>query len=193
MSRGRLNQMVLSVMLLVGAGALQACTAGAEPAAGGQIDHLMLRCQSRFLSPGGEGPVGKEGRMLGLKYWNLPPVVRPGQHVESRLAWETLSGNPNAVVFATIIGDWAPDQPIGKMYHGFLGRPGKQFEMEFEFTAPSKPGLYRIRWIFPMAFKPITCFYSQEHRGANNPGDAWWSEVTFIVQPEDQCRKRRCP
>lgn len=146
-----------------------------------QIDHLMLRCQNSYLSPGAEGPEGVEGRMLKLKYWNIPPVVLPGQEVQGRIAWETVSGNPNAVVFAAIIGDWNPTKILTEVYQGMLGQPGKQFEMAFKFTAPKMPGMYRIRWIFPMSFKPILNFYSKEDHGAEDPGNAWWSEMTFMV------------
>lgn len=141
-----------------------------------EIDHLMLRCQDSFMSPGGE--LGS----LKLSYWNLPPVVKPGQAVKSRLAWETLGGNPNAVVFAAVLGDWKPNDPLSDIHRGMLGRPGTKVKMEFQFVAPSRPGLYRIRWILPMAFKPITRFYSKEDRGAADPGNAVWSEVTFLVR-----------
>ena len=144
-------------------------------------DYLTENCQRMFLSSGAEGVAGQEGRMLRLKYWNCPPTVRPGQRVRGRIAWETVSGNPNAVVFATIVGNWEPDRPIAKMGRDHHGRPGKQFELPFEFTAPKRPGRYRIRWIFPMAFKSIDLFYSKPDHGSSDPGNAWWSEVDFVV------------
>lgn len=150
-----------------------------------QTDHLMARCQDQFLSPAGEGPVGPEGRMLKLRYWNIPPTVVPGARVKSRLVWETLSGNPNAVVFATVIGNWKPEMPLNRPYRDMHGQPGRQVELAFEFTAPTRPGCYRIRWILPMAFKPITSFYSQPDGGSDDPGNAWWSEVTFNVVGSD--------
>src|ERR1051325_4953351 len=150
-------------------------------AAQAQTDHLMARCQDQFLSPGGEGPDGEEGRMLKLRYWNMPPTVAPGAHVKSRLVWTTLSANRTAVFFATVVGIWHRDKPLARPYRGMLGEAGKEVEVAFEFTAPTRPGRYRIRWILPMAFKPITNFYSKEDGGANDPGNAWWSEVTFNV------------
>ena len=54
--------------------------------------------------------------------------------------------------------------------------------MTFEFRAPDLPGRYRLRWILPMAFKPIRHFYSQEDHGSYDPGNAWWSEKEFVVE-----------
>jgi hypothetical protein len=169
---------VVTCMLLLGPRSheIQAAAADSD-----RTDYLLRDWQHIYLSPGGDGPQGEEGRMLRLKYWNLPPTVRPGQEVKSRIVWETVSGNPNAIVFATVFGDWDPDHPIQQLYKGYLGRPGKQFECEFSFLAPSRPGRYRIRWLFPMAFRPINSFYSQENHGADDPGAAWWSEADFYV------------
>ena len=145
-------------------------------------DWLMEECQDAYLSPGAEGPNGAEGRMLRLKYFNVPPTVRPGQTVKGRIAWETLSGNPSAVVFTTLIGNWSPRQPFVESDPDVLGQAGKRFEVAFAFKAPHRPGKYRIRWIFTMAFKPIRCFYSQQDGGANDPGHGWWSEAIISVE-----------
>lgn len=145
-------------------------------------DYFLDNCQKTYLSPGGIGPTLEEGRHFRLTYWNLPRTIRPGQPIESRLSWETVSGNANAVVYVTVIGDWQPDKPLVDLYQGNQGEPGKQVERTFEFKAPQEPGRYRLRWILTQAFRPITKFYGQEHHDANDPGHGWWSEVDFYVE-----------
>ena len=112
--------------------------------------------------------------------WQMPSEVAPGQEVESAIDWQTARGNPNAVVYACVIGDWSPDEPIEQLEHGMQGSPGNDVQRTFRFRAPERPGTYRVRWILAQAFKPITSFYGKEHHGAADPGsEPWFAYETY--------------
>jgi len=123
------------------------------------------------ISPGGEYSSFK------LLYWNYPPVVRGGQKVIHRIAWERIGANPNAVLYLTVIGNWNPDEPLATLINGGFQAVGETMVAEVEFTAPQKRGIYRIRWIMAAAFSPVTNFYSKEDD--QNPV---WSEIVFRVE-----------
>ena len=154
------------------------------PAPVGRVDYLLTQCPQSYVSPGGDG-ISQDGEpCVRLSYWNVPPTVRPGETVKSSIEWETLGVNPNAVVYATVFGDWVPDDALAQLYQGLHGSVGTVVREEFQFTAPTQPGRYRLRWTYAMAYEPLPSFYSQEDGGADNPGCGWWSEVVFQVQPE---------
>jgi hypothetical protein len=106
--------------------------------------------------------------------------------VSSTIVWETDRGNPNAVIHATVLGDWAPDDVIAVLERaGSQGRAGKRFERRFSFAAPTREGNYRVRWVLTQAFRPVSRFYGKRDGGANDPGGGTWAEVHFTVTASD--------
>ncbi len=172
-----------SIVGILGA-AFTVCVLGGASANGAQpTDYLLRDSQEVYLSPGGDGPYDAEGRQFRLVYVNLPPTVRALETVKGRILWRTIGGNPNAVIYSTVIGNWKPATPLATLVSGgYQGVAGTEFERSFEFTAPKTPGKYRIRWLLNQAFAPITNFYSKEHVNSYDPGHAFWTEVELTVE-----------
>jgi hypothetical protein len=144
-----------------------------------QRDHLAENyAESRIRA--GEGR--NRGSEFRLVLWEMSDSARPAETMTSRIIWETDRGNPNAVIYATVIGDWAPSSPIAIIVNGGTqGRPGNRFERRFSFAAPRAPGTYRVRWILTQAFAPLTEFYGQARGDVNNPPGGTWAEARFTV------------
>ncbi|MBM3880787.1 MAG: hypothetical protein FJ387_13905 [Verrucomicrobia bacterium] len=128
-----------------------------------------------------------------LASWVLPALVQPGQRVQSQVTWATVSGNPNAMVYVTVLADWSPEKPLAQLYQGLQGRPGAQFDRSFEFQAPTEPGTYRLRWIAAQAFRPVTRFFGKPHGGASDPGLGYWAELPLRVGGEPEPADRPAP
>ncbi len=146
---------------------------------GAQIDLLQEKRAYARLHPG-ELPAG--GIQFQLLRFDVPKTVRPGQRVNAPASWRTTVGNANACVYVSIIGDWAPEEPLA-VHHGYQGEPGWTVTKTCSFTAPKTPGTYRLRWILTQAFRPISVFYGKEHNGAYDPGLGIWAETSFEVVP----------
>lgn len=144
-----------------------------------KVDLLLETRPYARLHPGEPPAAGMQFHML---RWDVPKTVRPGERVNSLSSWRTTVGNPNACVYVSIIGDWAPEEPLA-VHHGYQGEPGWTVTKPCAFTAPKAPGTYRLRWILTQAFKPISVFYGKEHNGANDPGLGIWAETSFEVVP----------
>ena len=151
--------------------------------AGEPVDYLLRDSAVRdengdilaaCISPGGEYSSFR------LVYWNYPPTVRPGAKLVHRIAWQRIGANPSAVLYLTVISDWQPDQPLATLINGGFQAVGEEQVGEVEFTAPRKPGTYRVRWIMAAAFSPVTNFYSKEDD--QNP---IWCEIVFKVEGKD--------
>lgn len=138
-------------------------------------DHFLIELENErvdYFHPQGGVQTGLEGDQT-VDYWNLPEVVLPGQVVHSSLGYTIREGNnPNAVVYKTILADWAPDSPIAVLEEGELEGPSRPVRKEFSFTAPGEPGLYRLRLAMTWAFRGIQGFY-----GDGPHGDSWTTGV----------------
>lgn len=144
---------------------------------GSPVD-LLLETRSYGRLHPGEPPAA--GLQFHLLRWDVPKTVRPGQRVNSLSSWRATIGNPNACVYVSIIGDWAPTEPLA-VHHGYQGEPGWTVTKPCAFTAPKTPGTYRLRWILTQAFRPISVFYGKEHKDAYDPGLGIWAETSFEV------------
>ncbi|MHC1766928.1 MAG: hypothetical protein AB9869_21935 [Verrucomicrobiia bacterium] len=144
---------------------------------GSPVDLLLETRPYARLHPGEPPAAGLQFHML---RWDVPKSVRPGQRVNTSSSWRATVGNANACVYVSIIGDWAPEEPLA-VHHGYQGEPGWTVTKNCSFTAPKAPGTYRLRWILTQAFRPISVFYGKEHNGAYDPGLGIWAETSFEV------------
>lgn len=170
----------MKTKMMLAVGAVLLLSVGSNLKAAEPVDYLLRDSAVKdvngdilapCISPGGEYGAFK------LLYWNHPPTVRAGEKVLHRIAWQRIAANPNAVLHLTVIGDWAPDQPLATLISGGFQAAGETKVGEVEFIAPRKKGTYRIRWIMAAAFSPVTNFYSKEDD--QNP---IWSEIVFTVE-----------
>jgi len=56
-----------------------------------------------------------------------------------------MSNYPNSVVYKSILGDWRPTSPIAWVEDGVLQGAIRTVRHDFNFSAPSTPGDYRMR------------------------------------------------
>jgi len=146
---------------------------------GSSSDYLAGRDSASYLPPSGGTNSGTEFRMIS---WSMPHSAAPGETVSSTIVWETARGNPNAVIYATVIGDWAPSAPLATIVNaGKQGPPGTRFDRSFNFTAPSARGSYKVRWILVQAFAPLTHFYGHADGDAYAPQGGTWSQLDLTV------------
>ena len=136
------------------------------------------------VSPnGGQWPDGNG--TCTLNYWDTPAVVSPGQWVTNQISYTVSSGNdPDAVIFKTVLAEWQPNTPIAILQNGILeGSPGTTV-LNFGYTAPTTPGIYRLRLAMTWAYAGIQHFYGDGPLdGASNPGVGRWAEVVVRVEP----------
>ncbi|MBI3879072.1 MAG: immunoglobulin domain-containing protein [Verrucomicrobia bacterium] len=134
-----------------------------------------------YYSPGGGEDPGSD--IERVDYWNLPKVVTPGQTVQSALAYTIRSNaNSNAVVYKTVLAEWQTNTPIVLLETGASQGAPRTVRQTFSFTAPSTPGLYRLRLAMTFAFQGIQHFYGDGPLGdASNPGVGHYAEVTIRV------------
>lgn len=145
----------------------------------GQTDYLARDYAAAYLAPGGGSGPGSEFELI---TWTMPDAVRPGDQVTGEIVWKTVRGNRNAVIYATLVGDWAPSSARATLVnHGMQGTAGTRFARTFQFTAPNAPGNYRVRWILVQAFAPLNNFYGRASGDAYSPPGGTWSELEFTV------------
>ena len=151
-------------------------------------DYLAGNFPASFLGRAGKPVSGSD---FVLESFVLTPYHRPvedwdrratpGLLVRVALTWSTVSrGDPNAVVWFSIFGDWQPERPLGsgRVWHGPSGdRNGAMVS----FVAPATPGRYRVRWILAEGRSPVRSFYGTPNHGPNDPGGGAWSELGFEV------------
>ena len=137
-----------------------------------------------YFSPFGGTKLGSDVRM---DYWSLPEVVAPGQTVVSTLGYSVVGGNADAIVYKTVLAEWSPTAPIAILENGELQGSPRAIEKQFTFTAPTTPGVYRLRLAITWAFKGIQNFYGDGPWGnSSNPGVGYYAEVTFRVSAPPQ-------
>ena len=113
----------------------------------------------------------------------MPESVVPGQNISAIVSYTVLGGNPNAVVYKTVLADWQPNTPIATLEKGVLQGSPRTIKKSFSFTAPIVPGRYRMRLAMTWAFRGIQSFY-----GDGPAGDSWktgvgpYCEVEFSVE-----------
>ncbi len=74
------------------------------------------------------------------------------------------------------------DSPLTVIQNGELDRPVGSVHRDFSFTAPSTPGVYRIRMAATWAYEAIQSFYGDGPKGdAWNPGVGDYTEVEIEV------------
>lgn len=113
---------------------------------------------------------------------SLPSSISPGQTGTFRVDWNRCSDcNPNAVIYSSLIGDWAPTSPLN-VRNSYFTTCGETANDTVTFTAPSQAGTYRVRWILCYAFDAIRNFCG-EHEGGNSsdPGACPYIERAFEV------------
>ncbi len=134
------------------------------------------------ISPdGGQMPDGNG--TFTLNYWNTPAVVSPGQQVTNQISYTVSSGNDtDAVIYKTVLAEWQTDTPIAVLQNGILeGNPGTTV-LTLGYTAPTTPGVYRLRLAMTWAYAGIQHFYGDGPPGdAYNPGVGRWAEVIVRV------------
>ena len=87
-----------------------------------------------------------------------------------------------AIVYKSILAEWSPDSPLTVIQNGELDRPVGSVHRDFSFTAPSTPGVYRIRMAATWAYEAIQSFYGDGPKGdAWNPGVGDYTEVEIEV------------
>ncbi|MBD3297621.1 MAG: hypothetical protein GF341_03120 [candidate division Zixibacteria bacterium] len=134
----------------------------------------------------GPGPCENTGSEPGpsLEYYDvaMPATVAPGQQVTFRIDWNRCSDcNPNAVIYTSLIGDWAPADPL-YVSSAYFTSCGETARDTVTFTAPSGLGRYRIRWMLCMAFEPMEQFCGNDYEGtAWDVGVCPYVEVSFSV------------
>jgi hypothetical protein len=148
-----------------------------------QTDYFLGNGQDpRISTSGGQMPFG-EGGSFTLNSWNVPKEVGPGQAVTNQISY-TMAGNfnANAVTYKTVLAEWQLDSPIAVLENGILQGSPDTHVLNFSFTAPTSPGIYRLRLAMTWAFKGIKHFYGDGPKGdANNPGVGPWAEVKIRV------------
>ena len=120
---------------------------------------------------------------LTINSWNIPREVNPGQFVSSQILY-TMAGsyNANAVTYKNVLAEWQPDSPIAILESGILQGSPVTHICNFSFTAPTTPGVYRLRLAMTWAFAGIQHFYGDGPKGdGNNPGVGPWAEVKIRV------------
>jgi hypothetical protein len=144
----------------------------------------MANGNCMVASPDG-GVINAQPEKTQMLYWNLPKTVSPGQIVRSSLAFTWVTNAPNSVVYKSILGDWRPTSPIAWVEDGVLQGAIRTVRHDFNFTAPSTPGDYRMRLAMTWAYEGITNFYGNGATGdAWHPGVGHWAEVEYEVIPE---------
>lgn len=91
--------------------------------------------------------------------WCMAPVVTPGQTVKVLVHWKFWT-NHVPVFYMNYFGDWQPNVELAQsQMYGGIPYPNQQFVDTFNFTAPSTPGWYRIRFMQRGWYNPVTNFY----------------------------------
>jgi hypothetical protein len=148
-----------------------------------QTDYVLQNYEqggTGYIPPYGDSTysclVHMPSNAIGIMYWNVPPVVRPGMSVRVTVKWLVWT-NHIPVTYVNYFGDWQPDVELaqGSLYGG-IPNPGDVYVDAFSFTAPSSPGWYRIRLMWYLAYDPIPSFY-----GASDRLPHGFSEVVFHV------------
>lgn len=153
-------------------------------------------CTNRF-NPVGEGgcSILAEGTCdhVGFSGWDIPLSVFRGSVVDASASWciadcganetcpEGCGLNENAVTYVTVFGDWQPDEPLATLVNGELMGAPRSITQEFSFTAPTTPGIYRMRWNLVEAFAPVDSFCSHPDEGPDDPGCGRYAETSFVV------------
>ena len=132
-----------------------------------------------YFSPFGGTRTGSDLRM---DYWSVPEVVAPGQTVVSTLGYSVVGGSAGAIVYKTVLAEWTPTAPIVVLENGVGQGSPRAIEKQFTFTAPTTPGVYRLRLAMTWAFRGIQNFYGDGPWGDSwNTGVGPYAEVTFRV------------
>jgi len=115
--------------------------------------------------------------LIGIQYWSIPPVVRPGQRCRTVIKWSVWT-NHVPITYVNYFGDWQPNTELarGSLYDD-VPNPGDEYTDSFSFTAPYSPGSYRIRFMWYLAYYPIPNFYGAKDRLPHG-----FSEILFKVE-----------
>ena len=124
--------------------------------------------------------------LITFHYWNIPKVVQPDQVVNTSLSYSWNDGCPSCVVFKNVFAEWQPDSPLATFENGNLQGGANSAIKEFSFTAPSIPGIYRIRHAMTWAFSGIQNFYGGPTVDPFYPGTGPFSEVLLKVENPPQ-------
>lgn len=145
------------------------------------LQALASGARQCLSADGGQMPF--DSGSLTINYWSTPKVVSPGQRVTNEVSYAVAgSFNGSAVTFKTVLAEWQTNTPIAVLENGVLQGSPRTIVMSFGFTAPTIPGLYRIRLAMTWAFLGIQRFYGDGPLGdAWNPGVGQWAEVTIRV------------
>lgn len=113
---------------------------------------------------------------------SMPASAFPGETVTFAIDWNRCSDcNPNAVIYSSLIGDWAPGDPLF-VSNGYFTSCSETARDTVVFSAPNEPGTYRLRWILCYAFQAIDEFCGEHARGnSSNPGTCPYIEVSLRV------------
>ncbi len=121
--------------------------------------------------------------IIGFRDIMLPREVSPGQLVEGRVDLkikEIARDSAGAVIHISLFGDWTPGTELVRLYERKVGEP-RSFSIPFNFTAPTKPGKYHLRFPMVLAYAPVKNYYGSKPAGQNDPGIGPYTEVSFVV------------
>lgn len=134
----------------------------------------------------GPGPCENTGSEPGpsLEFYDVtfPQTVAPGEQVTFEIEWNRCSDcNPNAVIYSSLLGDWAPANPL-YVSDAYFTSCDETAVDSVTFQAPTQPGEYRLRWIMCFAFDAIRNFCGEHcETSADDPGYCPYVEVSFTV------------
>ncbi len=112
-----------------------------------------------------------------IQSWTLPPVLKPGQQRKVTVKFKVFT-NHSPVFYINYFGDWQPNVELAQSsLYGGIPSADEVFTDTFEFTAPSTPGWYRMRFMWRGNFSPTPSFYGGTSSGVPNA----FSELVFHV------------
>lgn len=173
--------------------------AGAAPPAGmaNRTDYMMLWTNQSgeriFIKPTVDETVAQVHWFgeASCSLAQIPPArYSPDQVIDVRISWEWVDIESTPLTCIDVYGDWRPDawEPnTNELYHESIVLPPggpTPHTITFSFTAPERPGMYRIRWMYTYCFDDshhISSFYGGKKAETNVAPAEAWTELLFEV------------
>jgi DNA-binding XRE family transcriptional regulator len=108
------------------------------------------------------------------------PIVLPNDRIRIQIVFSYYYEEGTPMVYISAYTEWEPDTEI-RVFDGMLKKRG-QITGEFITKAPRKPGIYRIRFFWALAYGPIISFYGHPSEDQlSTPMNVPYNEIKIEV------------
>jgi DNA-binding Xre family transcriptional regulator len=129
-----------------------------------------------------EGPagVGTARCQEVINFIDYNPMVLPNDRIRIQIVFSYYYEEGTPMVYISAYTEWEPDKEI-RLFDGILKKRG-QITGEFITEAPRKPGIYRIRFFWALAYGPIISFYGHPSEDQlSTPMNVPYNEIKIEV------------